>query len=271
MRSGLVKTSATLAIAWWLSLLAQAAPAAAWVCLTANGRCVKWQANSAHLSFFLGTAGGQLSNGTFTFDDNAIFAAGDWNAIGSPFQFSYQVGGAFNNPCGGQGPRHACNDTGPIADNPVFFTGDVCGRGFGDILAQTTNCYDPSAAAMVNAPVFVNLNESWDAYDGPLNPRYTDIRRVMSHELGHVLGLIHPDNQGALMYQYVSDVDRPRSDDINGLNAMYGSSAPAPTNDTGGCAVTGARGGGYPAAIAALLIWLVARRRSSQSKAAKTS
>jgi hypothetical protein len=234
-----------LLLAVALAGMVMASTAEAFVCLQSNGRCVIWESRNAHLKFFLGAANRRLINGTFTFDENAIFAADEWNAIASSFRFSHEVGGQFFDPCGAQGARHACRDTGPIDDNPVFFTSAVCGRGFGDILAQTTNCYDPGPADMVNAPVFVNSNIAWDAYDGRLLGGVTDIRRVLAHEFGHVAGLIHPDDAGqdvrAMMNSEVSDIDRPQSDDINGLLTSYGSTGVTPSN-TDACAIQPASG-----------------------------
>ncbi|HYD49887.1 MAG TPA: matrixin family metalloprotease [Terriglobales bacterium] len=214
-------------------------PAVAFVCLDI-GRCVVWRPPTAHMKFQLGFAPGPLSNGTVSFDENAIAAAEDWNLIGSRFRFSYQTGAPFIDPCGPQGSGHVCANTGPAGDNPVYFTNTLCGRGFGDVLAQTTNCYETGDARMVNAPVFFDASVNWDAYDGPLRPRY-DIRRVLAHELGHVLGLIHPDDHGqavqALMNRRVSNLDRPQGDDINGVMTLYNPASNDSAASGGGCAI----------------------------------
>lgn len=178
----------------------------------------------------LGTPSRTLVNGTRTWDENAILAANDWNDQHAGFQFQVDVGGAFNSPCGPRGGGHACVNTGPAGDNPIFYTSDFCGQGFGDMLELTNNCYSPNSGAMINAPVFVNANVLWNAYDGNIrtdgngNVVY-DIRRVILHELGHVLGLDHPDDHGqnivAIMNSHVSNLDRLQDDDIAGLMAQY--------------------------------------------------
>jgi hypothetical protein len=55
----------------------------------------------------------------------------------------------------------------------------------------------------------------------------------MVHELGHVLGLAHPDDHGqhvdAIMNSITSDRETLSSDDIAGGQSLYGAPAPTPT------------------------------------------
>lgn len=76
----------------------------------------------------------------------------------------------------------------------------------------------------------------WDSYRG--NEQYpVDVRRVAIHELGHLLGLDHPDeaNQAvtAIMNSRVSDTDALQTDDITGAQFLYGRPGgfTAPTNN----------------------------------------
>ena len=240
----------TLVVTALAVLALPASSAQGFVCLQINGHCTRWVQGSATLHSFLGNQG-PLLNGTLSWDQNAINAANDWNAAGATFHFDVTVGGDFNDPCGPQGPVHACPNTGPVGDNPVFFTNSFCGQGFGDIIELTNNCADRNSGAMLNAPVFVNsapANASndpnskmgWNAYDGPIrvgadNRVINDIRRVLVHEFGHVLGLDHPDTNGqsvfAIMNSRESNIDRLQQDDINGLLALYPNTGPPP--DTG--------------------------------------
>jgi hypothetical protein len=77
-----------------------------------------------------------------------------------------------------------------------------------------------------------NNRQSFDSYRGALRSA-TDIRRVLIHELGHALGLKHPDSAGqhvtAIMNSIVSNVDAPATDDINGAQAIYGAPLGSPT------------------------------------------
>ena len=246
-----VRTAAlfTLLVAW------PTGGAHAFSCLEVGGRCIHWSPGEATLQLSLGSAGGTLSNGTLTWDQNGVAAANDWNAVGAAFHYTTQVGGTFVDPCGQQG-EHACPNSGPVGSNPVFFSSSFCSMAFGaDIIELTNNCYRPDTGEMLNAPVFVNANVRWDAYDGPLRivggHGVNDIRRVLLHEFGHVLGLRHPDdahqNVAAIMNSHESDIDRLRADDKNGIVSIYPNGAPGP-GDSGpapnGCALGPARASG---------------------------
>lgn len=227
-------------IVFVIVLLLPAGSAYAFACLQINGICVHWTQGGATLRSFLG-ASPPLMNGTLSWDQNSINAANDWNAVGAAFRFTVTVGGQFIDPCGPQGGNHACDNTGPVGDNPVFFTDSFCGQGFGDIIELTNNCADRNSGAMLNAPVFVNSTVQWNAYDGPIvvsdGQVLYDIRRVLLHEVGHVLGLDHPDANGqtvqAIMNSRVGDLDRLQPDDIAGIQSLYPHLAPP----TSGCQI----------------------------------
>jgi len=249
-----------------LCAAAYEAPAGAFVCLSTNGICLHWEPGQATLRLFLGSAGARLRNGTLTWDENGIDAANDWNSVGAAFHFTVEVGGAFVDPCGPQGPGHACFNTGPPGDNPVLFSPTFCDQSFGpDVIELTNNCYDPRTGVMINAPVFVNNSPGvlWNAYDGPLlfvgTRGLNDIRRVLLHEFGHVLGLGHPDAQGvrAIMTSQESDIDRLQPDDIAGIFSLYPAGGGAAANS---CALDPA-----PPTVGAWLLfalpWLIVARR----------
>src|SRR5205807_1034681 len=81
----------------------------------------------------------------------------------------------------------------------------------------------------------------FDSYRGPLQfiphgSAIADIRRVFLHEMGHTLGLGHPDTGGqrvtAVMNSIVSDQEVLAPDDIAGGQYLYGAgtgSTPTPT------------------------------------------
>jgi hypothetical protein len=232
-------------------LLLHAGPVFGFACLQVNGNgpCLHWVDDHATLQSALDHTG-PLMNGSLSFDQNSINAANDWNAAGSAFRFTVNVVQQINEPCGPQSPpgsptppAHACTNTGPPGENPIVLRNNFCGQGFGDILELTNNCADNSTGAMINAPVFVNSSVAWDAYDGPLQVAIGgpyDIRRVLLHEFGHVLGLDHPDQHGqtvaAIMNSHVSNLYQLQPDDVAGIRFLY-PSAPAsnPSASNSGC------------------------------------
>jgi hypothetical protein len=250
-----------------LLVATSAATASGFVCGEFGGRCVRWPGGNPTLRSQLGfPANAPLINGTFSWDQNAIAAANDWNAVGASFRFHVETGGAPIDPCA---PSGLCS--GPASGNPVFFSSGICGRAFDDdIIAATVNCI-ASNGSLVSSAVFVHDDELWNAYDGPIfrdaGGRFVnDLRRVLLHEFGHVLGLEHPDDFGqtvtAIMNARVSNLDRLQGDDVMGLLSIY-PVAVAPSGTNEGCRLSP-----HPApsllpvltvGVAALM--LVARRR----------
>ncbi|MFQ5664932.1 MAG: matrixin family metalloprotease [Candidatus Binatia bacterium] len=271
-RACLTRNLACVAIV--LVVVLRATAAQAFACLQINGRCVRWVQHGATLRAFLGSPapGTVLLNGTLNWDQNAINAANDWNSVGAAFRFTVTVGGQFFDPCGPRGPNHACPNTGPVGDNPIFFAGDFCGSGFGDVIELTNNCAERTSGALLNAPVLVNANVDWNAYDGDIrvvNGRVlNDVRRVLLHEFGHVLGLDHPDDNGqdvvAIMNSREGNIDRLQSDDIGGILSIYPNSVANSGDGSGsGCqtSVVGAAGSGWLLLLPAALALLHGRRR----------
>ena len=246
------------------ALLLPGQTAFGFVCLkTSSGACQHWEQQTTTLRSLLGSAGGMLINGTTTWDQNAFNAANDWNSIGSNLRYGFEFGGA-------QPPLCVCPNPGSSGVTPVVFATSPCsGGGFGDIVAETVNCFAIESGALNSSAVFVNSSVSWNAYDGDLRLPVYDLRRVVLHEFGHVLGLAHPDAAGqavvALMNSRVSNLDRLQADDINGAFSLY-ATGPAPSGSNTGCqaAARVAPAAGFPwvwASLATALGLLVGRRR----------
>jgi hypothetical protein len=109
--------------------------------------------------------------------------------------------------------------------NSVFFSNTVFGQSFGlGTLAVTY--YHMSGNNLLEADVVFNTAPAFDSYRGPLRfgangYAIGDLRRVFLHELGHALGFNH-SNADSIMSASMSDREVLSSDDIAGVQAMYG-------------------------------------------------
>lgn len=108
--------------------------------------------------------------------------------------------------------------------NNVFFAADMYGKSFGEnVLAVAMSSF--SGSRRTECDVIVSTAHTWDAYRGSLRLK-PDLRRVLMHEFGHVLGLGHPDEESqyveALMNSHISYVDSLTQDDQDGVGSLYG-------------------------------------------------
>ncbi len=114
--------------------------------------------------------------------------------------------------------------------NEIFFAPTIYGEEFGENVLGVTL----SSRGMVSfsiwdeSDIVFNTNEIvWNSYRGNLRAFSIDFRRVVTHEMGHLLGLNHPDEADpvqeveALMNSTISDLDALAEDDIAGIEALY--------------------------------------------------
>jgi hypothetical protein len=176
----------------------------------------------------------------------------------------------------------------------------------GNALAVTITSYDEATGDIVDADVVINgIHEfgvlpsgaraandatrvstdgssSGAAVDASRTKPF-DIGHVVSHEIGHTLGLADERvDDSALMYAFTmpgdASVRAPSADDAAGVQALYGMSAraPVPTSGQGGCgqaSVAGARARPEDAWDAFALLsgatmWLASRRRGKAGRLA---
>ena len=177
----------------------------------------------------LGSAGRTLQDGNTSWDDAVLPVAGMWNQTIQRVQVSTIV-----NP--------AAPATSGDRINAVFFSTTVYGQAFGSSTLAVTY-YTSSGGSMIESDTLFNRGATFDSYRGPLQyvahgPAIADIRRVFLHEMGHTLGLGHPDTGGqhvtAVMNSIVSDQEALAADDIAGGQYLYGAGTgtqppPSPT------------------------------------------
>ncbi len=176
-----------------------------------------WPGGQITMSYNLGPSG-QLINGTTSWAQNAESAMSEWSSVSSSFRF---ISGGDSGAGGGS------ND----GINNIIFADRAGGDPFEeDVLALTlTRTVRPGESS--ESDIILNRDVQWNAYDGPLRvsndgTAIFDVRRVLLHELGHVLGLAHPDDTcdqtlDAVMNAQTSDTDRLTTDDRNGLSFIY--------------------------------------------------
>lgn len=173
---------------------------------------------------------GPLTNGTTSWGQNVASAMEEWNTVSAAFQFLY----------GGAGSAGASSNDGV---NNMVFDDAVDGDSFGEDVLAITFTRSVGAADAVESDVIFNATVAWDAYGGSIRfgfdgrPIY-DFRRVALHELGHVLGLDHPDDVcgqtvEAIMNMRTTDLDHLTPDDRSGLGFLYGGANQPPTADAG--------------------------------------
>ncbi|PTX97710.1 matrixin family metalloprotease [Opitutus sp. ER46] len=124
--------------------------------------------------------------------------------------------------------------------NSVLFATTIYGDAFDSTTLGVTlvNYYDDyglPTPQITEADLIINKNRTWNSYSGVIRSNPLDFRRVLLHELGHVIGLDHPDqanqNVTALMNSTVSNVAGLQTDDRSGANYLYPAASALPASN----------------------------------------
>ena len=176
-----------------------------------------WSGGSIVIYEQMGAPSSPLMDGTATWDAVAEGAMSSWNSHMANMKFQV-VRNATTAISNGDGR------------NSMHWSSTIFGRSFGSSTLAVTSRLT-TGSRTTEADITFNTNQSWNAYRGPLKTAagggwLNDVMRVSLHELGHVLGLDHPDENGqnvlAQMNSTEDDLDSLAADDIAGAQALYG-------------------------------------------------
>ena len=188
------------------------------------------------------------------YDDSAVAAMDAWNAVATPLQWS--LGSVAAPPCNGGDHINSAGWSTRTCDHTAF----------GDAIAVTKRSYEKIGDTwyLADTDIVADQSQSWGIYSGPARQNAQDFQRVILHELGHALGLDHPDDAGqtvtAIMNSKINDIDSLQKDDRDGITALYSGITGSATNTANQTASSAGGGGGWAIPLMAFAAWLQRRK-----------
>jgi len=183
-----------------------------------------WPGPTIPMRVQLGPSDIPLADGSASYDASIENALALWNEQLGGVQFTWTVAAP----------------SAPVAFgdriNSMQMSSTVYGDKFGNsVLAVTLT--DNTGSQTTETDVLFNTAQQFDSYRDIAytagTEGYFDIHRIALHEVGHVLGLDHPDDHGqtvdAIMNAKLSALDSLQADDIAGAVALYGAPLNPPT------------------------------------------
>lgn len=180
----------------------------------------KWPASEYRFQVMLGTAP-VLSDGT-NYTSTFTAAAAAWNEVIGATQIV-----TVPAPPGPTSPANSINE--------VAFATTIEGMAFPSGALAVTLSRPGTSNRIAESDILFNAGRTFDSYRG--SPRaQPEIRRIAIHELGHALGLLHPNESGQTVEAIMNSTPQTalieilRIDDFEGARALYGPAA-TPFND----------------------------------------
>ena len=104
-----------------------------------------------------------------------------------------------------------------------------------EAFALTSVTYNPKTGLIADADIEINSQVYTFSVDNRPKPDEVDLRNTLTHEVGHFLGLDHPEVEAATMYKEAEMADISKRslhpDDIDGICHIY----PAEEDELPGC------------------------------------
>ena len=183
-----------------------------------------WDPGTVVMNLKLPAPASPLTDGT-NYNTSVQAAMQAWNGLIGTIQLSGQI-------------QSSTSYTNGNGINEIVMDSKMSGQAFGSNVLAVTLSFNRGNSQTESDIVF-NTAYTWDSYRGTLSGHggKLDLQRVAIHELGHVLGLDHPDQASppqavsAIMNSHISSIDTMQADDIAGAQTLYGSPGFVPANN----------------------------------------